>query len=284
MNRSKGPRIIVVVVLAIVILAVLMLSTIPDSSPFSILTTPIAKIVNPIYRGIRSVSGSVSGWFSSLRDTEAIRQENEKLKLENAQLANELSQNQEAIQQYENLKEALQIKTRFDRYTIKGGYILTDGFTDWFDLYRINLGREDGINVSPENSYAVVDAGSFLLGRLYSSDINSSKVMPLTHEGFAINAVAGEGTAAINMRVRGDIQLRAQGLCLADNISGQSILKVGDIIKTSGAGGHFPSGLVIGVVQELKFSKDGAIQSAIVKPSAPEENRSIVFVLIGENE
>jgi len=274
----------VVVILAIIILAVLMLSTIPDSSPFSVLTTPIAKIFNPVYQGLRSVTNSVSGWFSSLRDAEAIRKENERLKLENARLANELSQNIEAAQQYEDLKEALQIKSRYDNYQIKGGYILTDGFSGWFDLYRINLGREDGVLVSPENNYAVVDAGSNLLGRLYSSDINSSKVMPLIHEGFAVNAVTGDGTAAISMRVRGDIELREQGLCLADNISGQSILEVGDTVRTSGTGAEFPSGLVIGTVQELRYSPAGEIETAVILPAAPEENRTVVFVLIGEDK
>ncbi|HHU07304.1 MAG TPA: rod shape-determining protein MreC [Clostridiaceae bacterium] len=284
MHRSKGPRIIVVIILAIVILAVLMLSTIPDSSPIPLITTPISKVINPIYRGLRSVSDTVTGWFDSLQNSESIRRENEVLKQENARLANELSQKEEAAHQYEELKDALQIKTRYDSYTIKGGHILNDGFTGWFDLYRINLGREDGVAVSPEESYAVVDAGSRLLGRIYSSDINSSKVMPLIHEGFAINAVSGAGTAAISMRVRGDVQLREQGLCLADNISGQAILQVGDELKTSGQGGDFPAGLLIGMVEELRYSNNGDIVSAVIQPAAPEENRSIVFVLIGEEE
>lgn len=284
MHRSKGPRIIVVIIIAIVILAVLMLSTIPDSSPIPLITTPISKVVNPILRGLRSASDTVSGWFDSLQNSERIRQENERLKLENARLANELSQNEEAAQQYEELKDALQIKTRYDSYELKGGYILNDGFSGWFDLYRINLGREDGLSVSPEESYAVVDAGSRLLGRIYSSDINSAKVMPLIHEGFAINAVAGAGSAAINMRVRGDIELREQGLCLADNISGQSVLRIGDELRSSGQGADFPAGLLIGTVQELRSADNGDITAAIIKPAAPEENRSIVFVLIGETE
>ncbi len=284
MHRSKGPRIIVVIILAIVILAVLMLSTIPDSSPIPLITTPISKIVNPVYRSLRSVTDSIKGWFDSLKNSEKIRQENELLKQENARLANELSQKEEAALQYEELKDALQIKTRYDSYIIKGGYILNDGFTGWFDLYRINLGREDGITVTAEDSYAVVDAGSRLLGRIYSSDINSSKVMPLIHEGFAINAVSGSGTVAINCRVRGDIELREQGLCLADNISGQAVLQVGDELRTSGQGGNLPAGLLIGTVNDLRYSNQGDIIAAVIKPAAPEENRSIVFVLIGEEE
>ncbi len=284
MIRNKGPRIIVVVIIAIVILAVLMLSTIPDSSPISIITTPIAKIVNPVLKGIRSVGNTVGGWFESMKNSEEIRKENEHLRAENARLANELSQMEDAAQQYEELKSALQIKSRYDNYIIKGGNILNDGFTGWFDLYRINLGREDGIDVSSENSYAVVDAGSNLLGRLYSSDINSSKVMPLLHEGFAINAVTGAGTAAISMRIRGDIELREQGLCLADNFSGQSVIELGDEVRTSGKGGDFPPGILIGYVDEIIYSNSGTILKAVIKPSAVEENRTIVFVLLGEKE
>jgi len=50
--------------------------------------------------------------------------------------------------------------------------------------------------------------------------------------------------------VKGDLQLKNQGLCRLDNIFPDMDIAVGDTIETSGLGGIYPKGIIIGKVRK----------------------------------
>ena len=54
---------------------------------------------------------------------------------------------------------------------------------------------------------------------------------------------------------------------------------VGDLVVTSGLGGYYPSGLVIGSVEELVVDEGGLAQSAVLRPSARLEDLVQVFII-----
>ena len=56
-------------------------------------------------------------------------------------------------------------------------------------------------------------------------------------------------------------------------------LMAGDLVVTSGLGGYYPSGLVIGSVEELVVDEGGLTQSAVLVPSADLEELVQVFVI-----
>jgi len=76
-----------------------------------------------------------------------IRRENEALLLENATLRNQVTQLEEAGRQYEELKSALKLKDKYDRYEIIGGRLMSREIGDWFDVFRIDIGITDGLIV-----------------------------------------------------------------------------------------------------------------------------------------
>jgi rod shape-determining protein MreC len=209
----------------------------------------------------------------------SIRQENEKLAQENAQLKNKVSQLEAAGRNYEELKTALQLKDKFDRYEIAGARILTRELGTWFDVFKIGSGTVDGITITESESFAVVDAQSRLIGRVLSSDLTTAKVLPLLHEGFAVSARVNEVNGAI-VRLRGDIELKENNLCVADQIPSSSDLRIGDELVTSGLGGLFPEGILIGSIIEFRDDAAGR-KIAIVRPSVDFDNMSVVFIMKG---
>ena len=63
------------------------------------------------------------------------------------------------------------------------------------------------------------------------------------------------------------------------NITENADVIVGDILVTSGIGGVYPKGIVIGTVQEFKNHESGAGNYAVVKPSADFQRINEVLVL-----
>ena len=133
---------------------------------------------------------------------------------------------------YEELKEALNLVTKFDDSKVLGSVILNEALGPYHDLMRIKAGRKHGLDASV-TSYPVVDRHSALVGRVHSTETYSSKVLPLLHEAFSVSARV-DGSYRSTFRVRGDVLLREQGLCFGDNIPEGTPLKVGDLIVTSG--------------------------------------------------
>ena len=56
-------------------------------------------------------------------------------------------------------------------------------------------------------------------------------------------------------------------------------LLAGDLVQTSGLGGYYPSGLVIGTVEEVLVDDSGAASYAILAPKADLAALTEVFVI-----
>ena len=92
-----------------------------------------------------------------------------------------------------------------------------------------------------------------LVGRVMTTDKDSSKILPLLHEGFTVSAKVNEVNGA-TVLVSGDITLKSEGLCVVTRIPSNIILKPGQELVTSGEGGLFPAGIPIGVIESFDDS------------------------------
>ena len=274
-------RIFIVVFTVLLLASVILLSSLPGS-PLNDLTSPISAFLEPVQKGLIGVSDQVTGFFESLREGMRIRQENKDLVDENAGLRSQIAQLEEAGRQYAELKDAFQLKDQFDRYDILGARVMTREIGTWFDVFRIDLGKMDGLSVTETLSFAVVDARSRLIGRVLSTDAVSGKVLPLLHEGFAVAARINAVNGAL-LTVRGDFDLKEQGLCLVSQIPANAELQVGDELVTSGIGGLFPAGIKIGTIVSIKDTETSDQRTAVLQPYADLENLSTVFVMRGKD-
>lgn len=280
MRKIVRNRIFSIVLTTLILFALLVLSSLPGS-PLNQLTSPFSAVLEPVQKGLTGAYDGISGFFSALDDGMKLRQDNVRLEEENAGLRNEISQLEEAGRQYQALKEALQLKDNYDRYEIIGGRVMTREIGSWFDIFRIDLGSRDGLTVTETVSFAVVDAQSRLIGRVLSTDLTSAKILPLMHQGFSVSAQVNQVNGSI-LRVRGDLDLKEDGLCLVDQIPAGTSLHVGDEIVTSGSGGLFPSGILIGTISEIDDAAIAGQKTAILQPAADLDSLSVVFVMRGD--
>ena len=279
MQKPGRNRIFVIAFTTVLLLAVIVLSALPGS-PLHYLTTPISVVISPIEKAFTRGIDEVSGFFQSLTDGQRIRRENEALKLENARLRNQISQLEDAGHQYNSLKNAFKLKDLYDQYDIVGARVLAREIGLWFGGFRIDVGTSGGFGGSGTESFAVVDAESNLIGRVASTDLLTGKVLPLLHEGFSVSARINRPDGAL-MRVRGSIDLKEEGYCLADQITVGARLNPGDLIVTSGLGGLFPAGIPIGTVVSVQETDTQTQRQATIEPFADFNQLTTVFVMKG---
>ena len=70
-----------------------------------------------------------------------------------------------------------------------------------------------------------------------------------------------------------------QGACRLSYLSAQAELVSGDEVLTSGTGGLYPSGLVIGYIEGVYTDPSGLEQYAVLRPAADLDALAQVFVI-----
>src|ERR1035437_9530684 len=271
-------KVFILILCTLLIVAVIIFDKIPGS-PVENLTTPVSVILDPAQKLVQRVGSNISGFFAAVNDGIAIRQENKDLKEQIAKLQYTVQQDEEASIRWQELKDAFHIKDSFENYDIYGSSILTREADEWFSVIRIDVGRNNGISISDTNQlYAVVDAQMNLVGRVMSTDITSSKVLPILHEGYTVSAKVNTVNGAV-VTVHGEVELKESGLCMVDQIPDQANLKVGDVLVTSGYGGTYPAGIPIGVIESVDNNSE-LNRFATLKPYVDISSLKDVFVMV----
>ena len=126
--------------------------------------------------------------------------------------------------------------------------------------------------------FPVVTSSGVLVGRVFDTDISTSNIQTIIDEESAVSgwiAKPGGGHAI----VKGDLQLKEEGLCKLVYIPVEIDIEVGDVIETSGVGGIYPKGIVIGKVIEVRKTNSEFDRYAILQPAADFKKLEEVFIL-----
>lgn len=261
----------------LIILAVIILGSIPGS-PLNAVLKPVGALVNPIQKIVKMSGNSIDSFWAALTDGIAIRNENEQLRAEIAELQYQLNQNEEAAIRYEELQEAFHIREVFSNYDIYGASVLSRESDEWFSVIRVGAGNSDGIYLEQGQSLAVVDVRMNLVGRVIEVNEDDSDILLLLHEGFQVSGKVNAVNGATFIIV-GDASLKQQGLCLVTGIDPDTIPSVGDEIVTSGDGGLFPQGIPIGVIESVDTSNELNI-TATLRPYSNIEDLNDIFIMV----
>jgi len=230
--------------------------------------------LSPLQKFFSFAGQQIDAAFSFFRDIKAIKQENEELKIKVQKLEKERDDLIEYKEKIEELREALKLKDRFQDYELVGANVIGKDPGNWFNVFKIDLGTKDGLR----SDDAVVTASNALVGRVASTDLTSSKVISIIDENSIVSGWLSkpQGGPVI---IRGDITLKDKGLCRMDTIPVDMDVAVNDVIETSGLGGIFPKGIVIGKVIEVKKTSSDLDRFAIIEPSVDFKRLQEVFVL-----
>ncbi|GAE88609.1 rod shape-determining protein MreC [Acetivibrio straminisolvens] len=269
--RLVKNKLFILLTVTVAILIIIGLSVRKNSKVNSV-SNVLTVVLNPFQEFINYIGDRIEGAAKYLEDIEALNQENEALKARINELEKEVKELSDYREKNKELKEALNIKDQFSDVEFLGANIIAKDMGNWFNIFTIDRGITDGITV---DSAVITKDG--LVGRIISADLVSSKVITIIDEDSTVSARVSKTRDLVF--VKGDLQLKNQGLCRLDNIFPDMDIAVGDTIETSGLGGIYPKGIIIGKVKEVRRKSSDLSRYAIIEPAVDFKRLEEVFVL-----
>jgi rod shape-determining protein MreC len=258
LRRLFGNKLFIIS-LVLVLLFVLAAVTAGENSKLNVIRNVISVPLKPLQQGIQLIGGKIRDTIHYFRDIRTTKAENAELKIRIREMERELEKVHRLQKENENLKKLLSFKEQYTEEIIACNIISKDA-GNWFEIFTIDRGSKDGV----EADDPVINADG-LVGRVSRVGLLSSKVVSIIDTESSVSARLSKTRDLVILR--GDAQLRTQGLCRLDYITPDVEVSVGDKVETSGLNSLYPKGIVIGEIIEIVKNEGQFDYYAIVKPS-----------------
>lgn len=273
----KEKKWIAICIVALVVLAMLNL---PDATS--------ARVKGAVRDGLSPLQLVASGGMREVR--EIIRYvrglgdlalENRALTEEVAYLRGEMRRLAEAERDNENLRRLMEFRRRSARRLVSCEVVGRDS-TGWWQTARLDKGVLGGVAADR----AVLTAEG-LIGRTVSASSRTADVLLLTDPSckvsvrLASSPVFGVLTGAAGEDTAGEGKAP---LCRMAYIPRLESVRIGEEVVTSGLGGVYPRGLLVGHVVAVESEEGGLYQSAWVELSAAMGMLEYAFVIATDED
>ncbi|MGN1115866.1 MAG: rod shape-determining protein MreC [Candidatus Ornithomonoglobus sp.] len=240
---------------------------------------PVSTVVNtvavPVKTGFSYIASSMTNFRNFIWDMRTYKADNERLTAENNELKRMIKDVSAYREENESLQELLDLKNSMTEYSTVAARIISFSGNNWYELVEINKGSLSGLAVG--NAVLTEDG---VVGRITSVGPNYSIVRTILDSesavGIKVSRTGGSGL------VEGDGELIGNEQCKLSFLDRNTPLIVGDIVETSGTGGIFPAGLVVGTVMSISADSTGALNYAVITPAVDFDKLSEVLVINGE--
>lgn len=261
-------------IFATIVLIIIVIISMNNSDSFTGLNNALSVPLAPLQKVLISTGQRAEDFFTSFKDIKSLKQENEALKIKVNELEKENRQLISYKDKIEELKSALKLKDQFEDYEILGANVISKEPGNWFNVFKIDIGQKDGVEVD----YPVISSTKGLVGRVISADRTSSKVISIIDEDSVVSGWIFKSGGG-HVVVKGDLTLKEEGLCRMYYIPINVDVAKDDIIETSGLGGIYPKGILLGKVKEVRKVSNELDRYAIIQPEVDLKRLQEVFVL-----
>ncbi len=234
-------------------------------------TGGFARIFMPVQKGASFVVNTAKNTFDNIINSKKNAEENKQLKKEVNQLKDELRMVEGYKIENEKLRKSLDLRDMYSHESGLAANIIGRDTGDLYNTLTIDKGSKDGIR---KNSVAVVPEG--LVGVVCEVGKNYAKIKTIVDASSSVSALClRSGDMGV---IEGNAQLAKSGKCVMNYIDKEAKTVVGDSIETSGTGGIFPRGILIGKITEIKEDERKLTLTATVKTSVNINNLTSVII------
>jgi rod shape-determining protein MreC len=213
-----------------------------------------------------SIHGVAQVWHDYV-DLRSLREENKQLRLETATLKRRLEQLQEQALETQRLERLLVMRQAPQTEFLTARVVGKDA-TNWFKTILLDRGSLDGVR---RNQPVLAPDG--LIGKVVEVTPGAARVQLLTDP---MNAVGG---LIQRTRVTGIVTGNLGAGARVRYLPLMSDVVVGDEVVTSGMGGVFPKGILIGRIAAVERRSGALFQEATLQPSVDLSRVEEVLVL-----
>jgi rod shape-determining protein MreC len=232
----------------------------------------VYQLLAPFLTSGSGLRKQITSVRTGLKSLDQLEHENAALQVENRELRATNQSLRDVEHEVNRLRHALNYRERSVFKLIAAEIVARDSST-WWRTVTINRGRRDGIETDMP---VVTDEG--LIGKTTSVSDVISVVLLVSDENCRV-AASAEGSREQGIVAGERVTTGLTPLLDLNFLSKQADLKPGQKVYTSGVGGVFPSGLLIGVVKSYRVRElDGQAQ---LTPAVDLSHLEDVFVVTG---
>ena len=171
----------------------------------------------------------------------------------------------------EKLRELLDLKNSYQTgWETVAAEVIGREADNWYEKLTINKGSKDGIT----ENMAVVDQNG-LVGKIVNVTEKTSEVQMMIDSGASLGGMLQKSS------IEGVLQgiVGGKGLITMTKLPYNADIQLNDVVVTSGTGGVFPAGLLVGTVVKVNTSSDGLSKEAIIEPYCDFDDIQFVLVI-----
>lgn len=272
-NQPKRPGGWIVPVVLIVISVVLVTVSVRmgNTGAFGAVRSGLHAVSGAMQQVTSVVSTPFKAIGSSSADTNLSDDEIAALQEENEQLRILVAQLEEYRQQDQRLTALQGFSDAYGLETVSARVLSTT--SGWDQTATINVGSDDGIRAGMG-----VMSSCGLYGQVETVAANTAVVRLISDADSSVSAMI-QGT-----RATGIVNGSYDGSLTMEYVSVESTVGEGDIVISSGAGGTYPKGIVIGRVHSVETDSSKLYYSIQVEPISSIRNCEEVLVLTGNED
>ncbi len=265
-KRFKAFLCIIAALLVGVLLAVVTSSnSSPASSAFGIVMQPIQKLS-------AVVSEKMSELDLKFQSSSKYLEEIENLKKQIATYEDELVDYEETKKKLNSYSEMLDIKEDNPDYKLCPADIIGRDSLDAFYSFIIDKGSSDGISVNDPVVY-----GNYVVGVVHSVKATYSVVWTVLNPKVNISAIESRTRESGYTTTTAELSLEKK--CILSGLDKSTNVSIGGIVCTSGIGGIYPKGLIIGKVSDIQDNEYDISLNAVIDPGVDVTELEDVFVI-----
>ncbi|ETP73779.1 rod shape-determining protein MreC [Lachnospiraceae bacterium JC7] len=269
MDNKKSKYIFIV--LSVLCMMMIVISSVKDGIMNPIRNT-IGYVLVPFQTGVNSVGFGIYENLKEHRTLQEVEEENKKLSEKIDLLTEQNNRLTLDSGELSRLRELYELDQEYMQYEKIAARVIAKDSENWFQVFRIDKGSQDGIRVDQN-----VMANGGLIGIVTDVGLNYATVRSIIDDESRVSAMGLQSSDTCI--VAGDLTLYEQGRLRITDIKKDTSIQEGDRIVTSNISAKFMPGILIGYAVDVKEDDKRLMKDGYLIPAADFNDLSEVLVL-----